>query len=100
LLLAIGVLMAGLIRWWLGDVQSVCGATHVAIGERPAPDGGHGQVTADDTASFLVKLPSGVVGTVQVSQVANGRQNYRRLEVFGAKGAAVMYEDRNIAPHV
>jgi predicted dehydrogenase len=37
---------------------------------------------------------------VQVSQVAHGRQNFRRIEVFGSAGSAVMIEDRNIAPHV
>ena len=57
-------------------------------------------VTADDTASFLVRLPSGVLGTVQISQVAHGRQNFRRVEVFGSAGSAVMIDDRNIPPHV
>lgn len=99
-LLDIGVHMADLIRWWFGDVEAVCGAQSTAIAERPTAEGGRGAVTADDTASFLARLPSGVVGPVQVSQIAHGRQNYRRLEVFGSDGAAVMYEDRNIPPHV
>jgi predicted dehydrogenase len=99
-LLDIGVHMADLIRWWFGDVEAVCGATHTAIPERPTAGGDRGRVTADDTASFLVRLPSGVVGMVQVSQVAHGRQNYRRIEVFGSAGSAAMIEDRNIPPHV
>jgi predicted dehydrogenase len=57
-------------------------------------------VTADDTASFLVRLSSGAPGMVQVSQVAHGRQNYRRIEVFGNAGSAAMIEDRTISPHV
>ena len=99
-LLDIGVHMADLIRWWVGDVAAVCGARYTAIGERPTPEGGKGAVTADDAASFLARLPSGVTGMVQVSQVAHGRQNYRRLELFGSAASAVMEEDRNIAPHV
>jgi predicted dehydrogenase len=99
-LLDIGVHLADLIRWWFGEIEAVCGVTHIAIGERPAPSGGRGRVTADDTASFVVRLPSGVAGTVQVSQVATGRQNYRRVELFGSHGALMMEEDRTVAPVV
>src|SRR5581483_6703433 len=61
-LMDIGVHMVDLLRWWFGELEAVCGTTHIAIGERPAADGERGTVTADDTASFLVRLPGGVAG--------------------------------------
>ena len=35
-----------------------------------------------------------------MSQVAHGRQNYRRFEVFGSEGSVVMEEDRTFGPEV
>lgn len=99
-LLDIGVHMVDLIAWWFGDLDAVCGLTRTTIPERPTADGGRGVVTADDTASFVVRLANGVAGTVQVSQVAIGRQNYRRFEVFGGEGSVVMEEDRAFGPEV
>jgi predicted dehydrogenase len=57
-------------------------------------------VTADDTASFVVRLASGVVGAVQVSQVATGQQNYRRAEIHGSEASVAMEEDRSFGPEV
>jgi predicted dehydrogenase len=99
-LLDIGVHLLDLLAWWFGPLAAVSGASRTVIGERPAPGGGTGRVTADDTASFVVRLESGAAGTVQVSQVAHGRQNYRRFEVFGSEGAVVMEEDRTFGPEV
>ena len=99
-LLDIGVHMLDLLAWWFGPLAAVSGASRTVIRERPAPGGGRGKVTADDTASFIVRLESGAVGTVQVSQVAHGRQNYRRFEIFGSAGSVVMEEDRTFGPEV
>ena len=99
-LLDIGVHMVDLLRWWFGPLDAVCGLIHTAIPERPTVDGGRGAVTADDTASFVVRLASGAAGTVQLSQVATGRQNYRRFEIFGSEGSVSMEEDRTFGPEV
>jgi predicted dehydrogenase len=99
-LLDIGVHMLDLLAWWFGPLAAVSGASRTVIPSRPAPGGGTGTVTADDTASFVVRLENGATGTVQVSQVAHGRQNYRRFEVFGSEGAVVMEEDRTFGPEV
>jgi predicted dehydrogenase len=99
-LLDIGVHMLDLLAWWFGPLAAVSGASRTVIPSRPAPGGGTGNVTADDTASFVVRLENGATGTVQVSQVAHGRQNYRRFEVFGSEGAVVMEEDRTFGPEV
>jgi predicted dehydrogenase len=99
-LLDIGVHMADLLAWWCGDVEAVCGLARTVVPQRPTADGGWGAVTADDTASFVVRLANGAAGTVQVSQVATGRQNYRRFELFGSRGSVVMEEDRAFGPEV
>ncbi|HET7768681.1 MAG TPA: Gfo/Idh/MocA family oxidoreductase [Chloroflexota bacterium] len=99
-LMDVGVHMFDLLRWYFGELESVCGGTHIAIAERPNMSGGSGRVTADDTATFVVKLTSGALGTVQVSQVTSGRQNYRRIELFGSNGAIAMEEDRTFGPEV
>jgi predicted dehydrogenase len=57
-------------------------------------------VTADDTASFVAKMVSGATGIVQVSQVAFGRGGFRRIELFGSEGSAVMEEERNQSPTI
>ncbi|HEU5315629.1 MAG TPA: Gfo/Idh/MocA family oxidoreductase [Chloroflexota bacterium] len=99
-LMDVGVHMFDLLRWYFGDLEAVTGATHIAIAERPIPEGGRGAVTADDTATFVVRLAGGALGSVQVSQVSSGRQNYRRIELFGSNGAILMEEDRAFGPEV
>ena len=99
-MLDIGVHLMDLLRWFLGEIEAVCGGATTAIAERPTPDGGRGNVTADDIASVVVRLASGAVGTVQVSQVAIGRQSYRRVELFGSRGSIVVEEDRTFGPEV
>jgi predicted dehydrogenase len=99
-LLDIGVHMMDLLRWLFGDIAAVTGLLRTAIPERPTADGGRGAVTADDVASFVVRLANGASGTVQVSQVAIGRQNYRRIELFGSDGSIVSEEDRSFGPEV
>jgi predicted dehydrogenase len=89
-----------LLAWWFGPIAAVCGLTSTVIPERPRLEGGRGAVTADDTASFVVRLAGGGAGTVQVSQVAIGRQNYRRFEVSGSEGSVIMEEDRTFGPEV
>jgi predicted dehydrogenase len=100
-LLDIGVHMMDLLAWWFGPLAAVSGLTRTVIPERPTQrEGVRGRVTADDTASLVVRLADGAAGTVQVSQVAHGRQNYRRFEVFGREGSVVMEEDRTFGPVV
>ena len=99
-LMDVGVHMFDLLRWYFGELEAVCGGTHIAIADRPDGAGGRGTVTADDTATFIVRLGGGALGTVQVSQVTSGRQNYRRIELFGSNGAISMEEDRTFGPEV
>lgn len=99
-LMDIGVHLFDTVRWWFGDIASVCGLAETVIPERPAGDGRLGAVTADDTATALVRLASGASGTVQVSQVASGRGSYRRIEIFGSDGGLVVEEDRTLGPEV
>ena len=61
--------------------------SEIVVGERSLPQGGRARVTADDTASCLVRLQNGVTGVVQLSQVAHGRQTYRHVALYGSAGS-------------
>jgi len=99
-LLDVGIHMIDTVRWLAGEFHSVAGAASTVVRSRPTSNGGTGEVTADDTASFVAKMVSGATGIVQVSQVAFGRGGFRRIELFGSEGSAVMEEERNQSPTI
>ncbi len=95
-LLDVGIHMVDALRWLAGEVVAVSGAARTVVTMRPDAAGGTAiaRVTADDTASFVACLEGGATGTVQVSQVAYGRASYRRIELSGDEGTAVLEEER------
>ena len=92
--LDIGTHMLDLLRWWFGDIAAVCAQAEIVVGERSLPQGGRARVTADDTASCLVRLQNGVTGVMQLSQVAHGRQTYRHIALYGSAGSVVAIDER------
>lgn len=97
----LGPHVVDLLRWWVGDILAVCGATRIAITERRREvDGAVVPVTGDDVASFVVRFGQGAIGTVQLSQIAHGRQNYRRIGLYGSDGSILTEEDRTFGPEV
>lgn len=94
-LLDVGIHMIDTVRWLAGEFRSVAGTAPTVVRSRPTADGRLGHVTADDTASFVANMKSGATGIVQVSQVAFGRSGFRRIELFGSEGSAIMEEERN-----
>ena len=98
--LDIGTHMLDLLRWWFGDIAAVCAQADIVVGERSLPEGGRARVTADDTASCLVRLQNGVTGVVQLSQVAHGRQTYRHVALYGSAGSVEAIDERRGAPQV
>lgn len=69
--------------------------TETFVTERPlADDDGTGEVTVDDTASFLARLDGGAVATFEASRFATGRKNGLRLELNGSKASAVFELER------
>ena len=90
-----------LARYLVGEIKSVLGMTHNFIKQRPLPaesdqlttmltaqaGGGMGEVTVDDTASFLAEFENGAIGTFEATRFASGRKNYNHFEIYGSKGS-------------
>jgi predicted dehydrogenase len=92
LLGAVGSHQIDLLRYWLGEVETVSGTVETCIKERPAPDGtGPRPVTADDFTSFGLRFASGAVATVVLSVVATHSVG-PRVEVWGDGGMLVLDE--------
>jgi len=83
-----------LLRYFLGDIVAVSGATETFLKERPDP-GGRGQraVTSDDFASFSLRFASGAVGTV-VNSAAAAHAAGPRTEIWGDEGTLVLDQER------
>jgi predicted dehydrogenase len=87
-----------LVRFLLGDIESVVADTAVFLPERARPSGataGHSQVVGgemgavenDDYVSALLRMASGARVVLEVSRVAVGEQNTYGFEVHGTTGA-------------
>ena len=101
-LLDVGPHMIDALRWLVGEVDAVVGATQIDVPFRPAVLGGEAvaPVTADDAVSFIVRLRGGAIGAVQFSQVTHGRHGFRRFEIAGDVGTLSLEEDREEPPVV
>lgn len=78
-----------LMRWLLGEFQTVRAMTHTYITERPISRGAQekGAVTVDDAAWLQVRLKNGALGTIEASRFSTGVLDELRFEICGAKGA-------------
>ncbi len=76
-------------RFLLGEVTEVCGATQTVIPERPIAEGSGkmGRVNVDDVAVASLKFKSGALGTIDASWVAAGVKDFFYFEVHGSEGA-------------
>jgi predicted dehydrogenase len=93
---AVGSHMIDLLRYWLGDVERVMGATETYIGERPDPErGGARRVTSDDHTTFLLGFAGGAVATVLLSSVTAHARG-PRLEVWGDEGTLVLDDSERL----
>ncbi len=88
-LVDMGVHVLDLIRFLLGEFESVSGKTQTFIGERPLPDNSEkmGDVTVDDVAWLTARLKGGATGTVEISRFATGSLDDLKISAFGEKGA-------------
>lgn len=84
-----------LLRYFLGDVASVCGTIETYVRERPDPagDGGRRAVTSDDFVSFSLRFASGAVGTIVNSAVAAHGVG-PRTEIWGEEGTLILDQER------
>jgi len=84
----------------VGPISEVVGTMSTFIKERPvATDSGGGaglvaepgtemgEVTVDDSTTFLARFESGASGTFEATRLAPGRRNFNSFEVNGSKGS-------------
>jgi predicted dehydrogenase len=90
-----------LARYLVGEIKTVLGMAHTFIKKRPLPsesdelktmltaEAGEsmGEVTVDDTTSFLAEFENGTVGSFESTRFASGRKNYNSFEIYGSKGS-------------
>ena len=53
-----------------------------------------GDVTVDDSTTFLAKFANGATGTFEATRMATGRQNYNSFEINGSLGSVVFDLER------
>lgn len=85
---ALGSHVIDSLRWFFGDINSVCGSLTTHVAERDGE-----RVTADDTFSFLARLGGKATGSVQFLMHAHHGFGMR-LEAFGSKGTLVLIDDK------
>lgn len=78
-----------LVRYLVGDFDSVQGHLETFIRERPLAKGSSetGPVTVDDVAWMQARMVDGVVGSIEVSRFATGTLDDLRIWIYGEKGA-------------
>jgi predicted dehydrogenase len=91
----------------VGQIAEVVGTLSTFIKERPvATESGGGaglvaaagrelgEVTVDDSTTFLARFASGATGTFEATRLAPGRRNYNSFEINGANGSIVFNLER------
>jgi predicted dehydrogenase len=74
------------VRWYLGEVEEVCGKVQTLVRETRFSDTGEVvPVTAIDTVAGVARLGNGVTGTIHVSNACKAGSGFR-LEIYGAEG--------------
>jgi levoglucosan dehydrogenase len=78
-----------LIRYLLGEFDSLQGQLETFVNERPVTKGAaeKGKVTVDDVAWFRARMKNGAVGTVEASRFATGTLDDLRIWIYGERGA-------------
>ncbi|HEV8354333.1 MAG TPA: Gfo/Idh/MocA family oxidoreductase [bacterium] len=94
LLNAQGSHQVDLLRYWLGEVESVVGTTRTFIKERPTDDGSTFRtVTSDDAVAYSMRFASGAIGHVTLSAVA-AHASGPRAEIWGSEGTLLLDQER------
>ncbi|HVL24023.1 MAG TPA: Gfo/Idh/MocA family oxidoreductase [Thermomicrobiales bacterium] len=103
----IGAHIVDLSRFLIGDVSKVVGTLDTFIKQRPvevASTGGTGlsmaageemgDVTVDDSTSFLARFANGATGVFEATRLAPGRRNYNSFQINGSKGSITFNLER------
>jgi predicted dehydrogenase len=84
------------LRWWMGDIQAVCGTVTTAVKQRRLPDStGTARVDADDNFAFLLKFASGAIGSVHYSATAPIDAG-EEITISGADGMLITHGDDHL----
>ena len=92
----LGSHVVDMMRFIVGEIASVCGATQTFIKERPLPEDNtkRGVVDVDDSIAGCLRFAGGAVGTISVSWMPVSVRDYLALEVYGTKGSFRFCSDR------
>lgn len=83
----LGTHILDLVRYLLGEFDSVFADTKTIIKRRPSKDGqAVEEVDVDDIAILQLKLKNGGIGTIETSRFATGSNDELRIEVAGSRG--------------
>ena len=85
----IGSHILDLVRFLLGEFDSVFALTETFIKERPLAERPEqtAQVDVDDWTLLAIRMRNGATGSVEASRVATGMNDELRLEIHGSLGA-------------
>jgi predicted dehydrogenase len=96
----IGAHILDLSQYLVGAVTSVVGTLDTFVKQRPIEvqnSGGSGlswqagdemgDVTVDDSTTFLARFDNGATGTFEATRMATGRRNYNSFEINGSLGS-------------
>jgi len=82
------------LRWWFGDIDSVCGRVLTFVKDRAMPASCEMRpVTTDDFNSFLMRFTNGAEGMVFLTSVACHTRG-SRIEAFGDEGSLILEGDK------
>jgi predicted dehydrogenase len=103
----IGAHILDLSQFLVAPVTSVVGTLDTFIKQRPVEvqnSGGSGlswsagdemgEVTVDDSTTFLARFENGATGTFEATRMATGRRNYNRFEINGSLGSIAFNLER------
>ncbi len=103
----IGAHILDLSHFLIGPVTEVVGTLDTFIKQRPVEVTGSGgaglswqsgdemgDVTVDDSTTFLARFEGGTTGTFEATRMASGRRNFNNFEINGSKGSIAFNLER------
>ncbi|HEV2529443.1 MAG TPA: Gfo/Idh/MocA family oxidoreductase [Thermomicrobiales bacterium] len=86
---AIGTQEIDVLRWWLGEIDSVAGTAATMVERHVHPAGsGMMRADADDNFACVLRFASGMIGTVHVTTTA-GVESGEEIMISGSEGMLI-----------
>ncbi|MHA1596524.1 MAG: Gfo/Idh/MocA family protein [Candidatus Asgardarchaeia archaeon] len=87
-LMDLGVHLADIARFLVGEVDEVAALSENFIKERPYPDDPKkkGKVEIEDIGIALLKFRNGAVGSIEATKISTGYSSWVQIDVHGTKG--------------